>query len=145
MQCSVVLCDSVTTIVLCCLVCDIVQLQRWSSVVCRLSTEEFSHYAALTHCVGRGPPLLLSVGIVVTEDVIMMRSGIIIIIVFLVKPTKLSKLHSAKCVAGVPDLICVVFQIKIKHRIGDEVVVVVVLAVVVVVVGISIGDWGHLH
>ena len=24
------------------------------SVVCRLSTEEFSHYAALTHCVGRG-------------------------------------------------------------------------------------------
>ena len=22
--------------------------------MCRLSTEEFSHYAALTHCVGRG-------------------------------------------------------------------------------------------
>ena len=82
---------------------------------------------------------------VVTEEVIMMRSGIIMIIVFLVKPTKLSKLHSAKFVAGVPDLICVIFQIKIsfKHRIRDEVVVVVVLAVVVVVVGIFIGDWGQ--
>ena len=72
----------------------------------------------------------------------MMRSDIIMIIVFiLVKPTKLSKLHSAKFVAGVPDLICVIFQIKIslKQRIRDEVVVVVVLVVV------GIGDWGHLH